>query len=122
MLPGWPDVTTSALHRITPLPDAAPDDRCAIIDIGSNSIRLVVYQNRSRVPATMFNEKVMAGLGRGLSERGRMSDAAMDVAVAGLKRFAALTRAMGINHVRTVATAAVREARNGPDFIARVFA
>jgi exopolyphosphatase/guanosine-5'-triphosphate,3'-diphosphate pyrophosphatase len=121
MPPGWPDPMTPALHRISPQPDAAPDDRCAIIDIGSNSIRLVVYQNRSRVPATMFNEKVMAGLGRGLSERGRMSDAAMDVAVAGLKRFAALTRAMGISQVRTVATAAVREARNGPDFIARVF-
>ena len=98
----------------------AVDDRCAIIDIGSNSIRLVVYHGRTRMPEAMFNEKVMAGLGRGLAANGRLSDSAMAVAVAGLKRFAALTRAMGIAHVRTVATAAVREAQNGPAFIARV--
>ncbi len=96
------------------------DDRCAIIDIGSNSIRLVVYQGRTRMPATMFNEKVMAGLGRGLASNGRLSKGAMDVAVAGLRRFAALTRAMGIAQVRTVATAAVREASNGQAFIDRV--
>lgn len=95
----------------------AADDRCAIIDIGSNSIRLVVYQGRTRMPATMFNEKVMAGLGRGLASNGRLSKGAMDVAVAGLRRFAALTRAMGIAQVRTVATAAVREASNGQAFI-----
>jgi exopolyphosphatase/guanosine-5'-triphosphate,3'-diphosphate pyrophosphatase len=100
----------------------AVDDRCAIIDIGSNSIRLVVYQGHTRIPATMFNEKVMAGLGRGLAANGKLSDASMDVAVAGLRRFAALTRAMGIANVRTVATAAVREAKNGAAFIARVAA
>jgi exopolyphosphatase/guanosine-5'-triphosphate,3'-diphosphate pyrophosphatase len=96
------------------------DDRCAIIDIGSNSIRLVVYQGSTRIPTTMFNEKVMAGLGRGLANSGEMSKGAMQVAVAGLKRFAAIARAMGISQVRTVATAAVREAANGPDFIDRV--
>lgn len=111
-------------HRIGLAPAAGPadpvDDRCAIIDIGSNSIRLVVYQGRTRIPTTMFNEKVMAGLGRGLSANGELGKGAMQVAVAGLKRFAALTRAMGIADVRTVATAAVREARNGPAFIDRV--
>jgi exopolyphosphatase/guanosine-5'-triphosphate,3'-diphosphate pyrophosphatase len=121
MPPGLPDSVVSLARPLEPQPASAQDDRCAIIDIGSNSIRLVVYQGRTRMPATMFNEKVMAGLGRGLAERGRMSDSAIEVAVAGLKRFAALTRAMGIANVRTVATAAVREARNGPDFIARVY-
>lgn len=121
MLPGWPEPAVRLMSGPGAAPHAA-DDRCAIIDIGSNSIRLVVYQNRSRVPSTMFNEKVMAGLGRGLADRGRMTDAAMEMAIAGLKRFAALTRAMGISHVRTVATAAVREAKNGPEFIARVMA
>jgi exopolyphosphatase/guanosine-5'-triphosphate,3'-diphosphate pyrophosphatase len=90
---------------------------CAIIDIGSNSIRLVVYQGRTRVPETIFNEKVMAGLGRGLAANGKLAGGAMKVAVAGLRRFATLTRAMGIVDVQTVATAAVREASNGQDFI-----
>jgi len=99
---------------------AQADDRCAIIDIGSNSIRLVVYQGRTRIPATMFNEKVMAGLGRGLAANGRMGEGAMALAITGLKRYAALTRAMGIANVRTVATAAVREAANGAAFIERV--
>ncbi|WP_353216863.1 Ppx/GppA family phosphatase [Sandarakinorhabdus sp.] len=105
-----------------PLTAAMPsgDDRCAIIDIGSNSIRLVVYQGRTRIPAIMFNEKVMAGLGRGLAANGKLGKGAMSVAVDGLQRFAALTRAMSISDVRTVATAAVREASNGPAFIARV--
>ena len=136
MPPGWPDMAgmgpepvKSLARRFglaapapSPQPAAAPapDARCAIIDIGSNSIRLVAYRAGTRVPETLFNEKVMAGLGRGLAANGRLSDGAMDVALGGLRRFAALTRAMGISDVRTVATAAVREAGNGADFIARV--
>ena len=120
MLPGWPEPVIDPARPTGPVPLHAADDRCAIIDIGSNSIRLVVYQGRTRVPATMFNEKVMAGLGRGLANNGRMSDNAMGVAVAGLRRFAALVEAMGISNVRTVATAAVREAKNGQAFIDRV--
>ena len=112
----------SMVERLRPPAATTGDDRCAIIDIGSNSIRLVVYHGRTRMPETMFNEKVMAGLGRGIAANGRLSDNAMKVAVAGLCRFAALTRAMGIAHVRTVATAAVREAKNGQDFIDRVAA
>ncbi len=122
MPPGLPEPVLSLARRagLIAVPDGASDDRCAIIDIGSNSIRLVVYQGRTRVPATMFNEKVMAGLGRSLAANNRMGGGAMTVAIAGLKRFAALTRAMGITSVRTVATAAVREAENGAEFIARV--
>jgi len=122
MPPALPEPVLTLARRMGLADQAAPaaDDRCAIIDIGSNSIRLVVYQGRTRMPATMFNEKVMAGLGRGLASNDRLSDRAMDVAVAGLRRFAALIRAMGITQVRTVATAAVREARNGAAFIERV--
>jgi exopolyphosphatase / guanosine-5'-triphosphate,3'-diphosphate pyrophosphatase len=122
MPPALPEPVISLARRVglEPVRAELPDDRCAIIDIGSNSIRLVVYQGRTRIPATMFNEKVMAGLGRGLAANGRMGDGAMAVAITGLKRYAALTRAMGIANVRTVATAAVREAANGPAFIARV--
>ena len=92
----------------------------AIIDIGSNSVRLVVYQGLTRIPATLFNEKVMAGLGRGLAANGRLGRGAMDTAVTALSRFAALASAMGVETLRTVATAAVREAENAPEFLARV--
>ncbi len=94
----------------------------AIIDIGSNSVRLVVYEGLTRIPATLFNEKVMAGLGRGLAANGRLGKGAMDTAVTALSRFAALASAMGVANLRTVATAAVREAGNADEFIARVAA
>ncbi len=93
-----------------------------IIDIGSNSVRLVVYQGLTRVPAALFNEKVMAGLGRGLAANGRLGSGSMDTAVAALARFASLATAMGVTSLRTVATAAVREAANASEFLARVSA
>ncbi len=94
--------------------------RIAIIDIGSNSIRLVVYKGLSRTPAVLFNEKVMAGLGRGLATGGKLSNEAMDIAVTALARFAHLCEAMGVDSLRAVATAAVREAGNGAAFVDRV--
>lgn len=106
---------------LTMLPEAQPG-LSAIIDIGSNSVRLVVYQGVSRMPATLFNEKVMAGLGRGLAQNGKLSEASMELAVTALKRFAALAEAMQVSSLRTVATAAVREAANGKAFVARVAA
>ena len=92
--------------------------RTAIIDIGSNSIRLVVYQGPQRLPAVLFNEKVMAGLGRSLAQTGAIDAAAMESARAALARFAWLAREMGAGEVRTVATAAVREASNGAELVA----
>ncbi len=100
------------------LPSA--DGLIGIIDIGSNSVRLVVYQGLTRIPATLFNEKVMAGLGRGLAANGRLGKGAMDNAVTALRRFAALAAGMGVTSLRTVATAAVREAANADEFIGRV--
>ena len=91
-----------------------------IIDIGSNSVRLVVYRGMSRTPPAVFNEKVMAGLGRGLAQNGRLTDASMDSAVSALARFAMLARDMQLVSLRTVATAAVREALNADAFIDRV--
>jgi exopolyphosphatase / guanosine-5'-triphosphate,3'-diphosphate pyrophosphatase len=88
-----------------------------IIDIGSNSIRLVVYQGLSRTPPILFNEKVMAGLGRGVADDGRLNDVSIAVALSTLGRFAMLANDMGLSSLRTVATAAVREAANSTDFI-----
>ena len=89
----------------------------AIIDIGSNSVRLVVYAGAERVPGPIFNEKVLAGLGAGVGETGLISREAWDVALAMLERFKLLLRYMGVRQTKVVATAAVRDARNGPEFI-----
>ncbi|MFQ3595694.1 MAG: Ppx/GppA family phosphatase [Sphingomonadaceae bacterium] len=94
--------------------------RLAIIDIGSNSVRLVVYQGLSRAASVLFNEKVMAGLGRGVAADGALAPDTIEVAVAALARFARLCEAMEVDSLRAVATAAVREAPNGPAFLARV--
>lgn len=102
-----------------PKPDSAgPDTRVAIIDIGSNSVRLVVYRGAARLPAILFNEKVMAGLGRGLSETGAIGAGSLALARAALARFALLAREMQVRELRTVATAAVRDASNGRELIA----
>ncbi|WP_025560900.1 Ppx/GppA phosphatase family protein [Sphingomonas sp. UNC305MFCol5.2] len=91
--------------------------RVAIIDIGSNSVRLVVYDGAARLPAVLFNEKVMAGLGRSLSDTGAIDKAGLARARAALARFAALAREMQVSELRTVATAAVRDASNGGELI-----
>ena len=88
-----------------------------IIDIGSNSIRLVVYQGLSRVPPVIFNEKVMAGLGRGVANDGKLDAGAIGVALTALSRFAMLAHDMAVTSLRTVATAAVREASNADEFV-----
>lgn len=93
-------------------------ERVAIIDIGSNSIRLVVYQGPARLPAILFNEKVMAGLGRSLNATGAIDPEALAAAEVALARFAWVAREMDVARLRTVATAAVRDASNGGDLIA----
>ena len=92
----------------------------AIIDIGSNSVRLVVYSSASRIPSVIFNEKVMAGLGVGVAETGMLSEASQERALGALRRFAALVAQIGADTIRTVATAAVRDASNGAEFLDEV--
>jgi len=91
--------------------------RTAIIDIGSNSIRLVVYDGPRRIPFVLFNEKVMAGLGADMGRTGRIGEQAMMRALSALERFARLCVEMGVDHVACVATAAVRDAANGAELI-----
>ncbi len=91
----------------------------AVIDIGSNSIRLLVYESVARSPTPLFNEKVLSGLGRKVSTTGRLGDKAMERALEALRRFRALERQMGVQHSFAVATEAVRRAQNGRDFIQR---
>ena len=92
----------------------------AVIDVGSNSVRLVVYENGGRAPLPIFNEKVLCGLGRGLDRTGRMPGKAMRLALEALHRFAQLCPQMGVREIQAVATAAVREASNGTEFLETV--
>jgi exopolyphosphatase/guanosine-5'-triphosphate,3'-diphosphate pyrophosphatase len=100
-------------------PEADRPDR-AVIDIGSNTVRLVVYAGSRRAPEVWLNEKVSAKLGRDLSATGRMPQKAIDLALSALARFATILPDLGIQDVQTVATAAVRDAENGPEFLDRV--
>lgn len=97
--------------------ETSRDSRRAIIDVGSNSVRLVIYDGPARIPYELHNEKVQARLGRGLSETGRIDPEAYNLALGACGRFKALLDASGITAVRTVATAAAREATNGPDLL-----
>ncbi len=92
----------------------------AIIDIGSNTVRLVVYGGTMRAPIVLLNEKVTARLGRDIAAQGKLADEAVDLAMRGLKRFALLLQDLKVEDVDVVATAAVREASNGSKFVARL--
>jgi exopolyphosphatase/guanosine-5'-triphosphate,3'-diphosphate pyrophosphatase len=89
----------------------------SIVDIGSNSIRLVIYEGLNRAPAMLFNEKVMCGLGKGIAQTGNMDEGSVTRALAALHRFKALSHQARAYTMFVLATAAAREAANGPDFI-----
>jgi len=90
----------------------------SVIDIGSNSVRLVIYEGLNRAPSVLFNEKVLCGLGKGLVATGRMDEAGIARALAALKRFRALSEQARASEMHVLATAAAREAENGAAFIA----
>jgi len=92
--------------------------RCGVVDLGSNSVRLVVYEGRRRNPSIIFNEKAVLRLGQGLQESGFLNKEGMRQALTVLHRYHAVARAMGADPFEVLATAAVRDARNGPDFVA----
>lgn len=105
------------LHRD---PATRTMERLGVVDIGSNSVRFVVFDGAARSPAYFFNEKVMCGLGLGLAESGRLNPEGRARALTALSRFAALGRGMDLPPLSAVATAAVREAEDGPEFCAEI--
>ena len=92
----------------------------AVVDVGSNSVRLVLYRVEGRSMWTVFNEKVLAGLGRDLKNTGRLSEDGAASALAALKRFRMVVERLPPGRVFTAATAAIREAADGPMFAERV--
>jgi exopolyphosphatase/guanosine-5'-triphosphate,3'-diphosphate pyrophosphatase len=91
----------------------------AVVDIGSNSVRLVVYEGAVRSPTPIFNEKVLCGLGRQVGSTGRLGEDSVKLALEALSRFKAITRILGVKNVWAIATAACRDAADGPQFIVR---
>lgn len=97
-------------------PGARALSRVGVVDVGSNSVRMVVFDGAARSPAYFYNEKVMAGLGQGLAETGMLNPQGRERAFAALKRFSLLAKGMEIGPLTCVATAAVRDAADGPQF------
>ncbi|PPD43289.1 MAG: exopolyphosphatase [Methylocystis sp.] len=89
----------------------------AIVDIGSNSVRLVAYQALSRAPTPIFNEKAMCALGKGVVTSGRLPEEGVEKALKALRRYRALCETMGVLDTEVIATAAARDAENGPAFL-----
>lgn len=103
-------------------PSADGPGLIAVIDIGSNSVRMVVYDSLSRVPIPVFNEKVNCKLDIGLHATHRLCDEKIALTLGTLERFSILIRNMGISDLIAVATAAVRDAENGQDFATKASA
>lgn len=91
----------------------------AVIDIGSNSVRLVVFERAARNPVTLFNEKAICAIGRNMVSTGKLDADGMAMALVTLRRFRAVLQGMGVKDIQVVATAAARDARNGPAFVRR---
>ncbi len=110
-----PDVTTGIRSVDRSEEDAPP---VAIVDIGSNSVRLVAYEALSRSLTPIFNEKAMCGLGKGVVTTGRLPKESVAKALTALRRFKVLCATMEISDIEVIATAAVRDAANGASFLA----
>jgi exopolyphosphatase / guanosine-5'-triphosphate,3'-diphosphate pyrophosphatase len=91
-----------------------------IVDLGSNSIRLVVYDDFGRAPFPRFNEKSLVALGQGLGEDGRFTPEAMKNALGAIRRFGAVAKAMDVPRVDILATEATRKAKNGAELVAAI--
>jgi exopolyphosphatase/guanosine-5'-triphosphate,3'-diphosphate pyrophosphatase len=94
-----------------------PSPRCAVVDLGSNSVRLVVFEGIGRNPVAIFNEKAVLRLGRGLQMTGRLNEEGVEAALTVMHRYYAIAQAMGADPFEVLATAAVRDATNGPEFV-----
>jgi exopolyphosphatase/guanosine-5'-triphosphate,3'-diphosphate pyrophosphatase len=91
--------------------------RSAVVDLGSNSVRLVVFEGAGRNPNAIFNEKAVLRLGKGLQQTGKLNEEGLEQALTVMARYAAIAHAMHADPFEVLATAAVRDASNGPDFV-----
>lgn len=97
-------------------PSARALARVGVVDVGSNSVRLVVFDGAARSPAYFYNEKIMCALGAGMAETGHLSPEGRVRALSAMRRFKKLADSMGLSELTVVATAAVRDASDGRAF------
>src|SRR5210317_1132074 len=97
-------------------PGARALSRVGVVDVGSNSVRLVVFDGAARSPAYFYNEKIMCALGDGMANSGRLNPDGRRRALAAIDRFVHLAKGMGVPKLTAVATAAVRDASDGEEF------
>src|SRR5688572_26254491 len=102
------------------MPEGTTRDYVAVIDIGSNAVRLVVYDGLNRAPFKIHNERTQCHLGKHLATTGKLNPEGIAAALDSIGRYAGLIRAMKIKQVRAVATAAMRDAEDGAAFIKKV--
>lgn len=100
-------------HKV---PQTAPRP-VGVVDIGSNSVRLVVYEGPFRAPTPVFNEKELCGLGRNLASTGKLGTDAIACALTALKRFRAIADVLNVETLKVIATAAARDAQDGSLFV-----
>jgi exopolyphosphatase/guanosine-5'-triphosphate,3'-diphosphate pyrophosphatase len=100
--------------------DQPARERVGIVDLGSNSIRLVVYDRLARTAQPLFNERIICGIGRDVATTGMLAPDGVELALRNLTRFAALARAMHVHELEILATAATRDAADGPLFLDQV--
>ena len=105
------------MSHVTPLAIPDRENRVGVLDIGSNSVRLVVFEGGRRMPIPIFNEKALCALGADLRETGRLSETGRVSAIVNIGRFTEIAREMELSRLDVLATAAVREAENGADFV-----
>ncbi len=108
------ELTVQAMGRLSGV------DPIAVLDIGSNSVRLVVYEHHARTLTPLFNEKAACALGRGVASSGKIAQKNADLALKAIARFGLVTKLMGVETVHVLATSAVRESSNGPAFMGQV--
>ena len=99
-------------------PGAGPTSRkpVAVLDIGSNSVRLVVYNGETRTPIPLHNEKAICALGKGLEKTGYLNADGVGMAFDTVARFAKIAKSLGVERIDALATAAVRDAADGEAF------
>jgi exopolyphosphatase/guanosine-5'-triphosphate,3'-diphosphate pyrophosphatase len=91
----------------------------AVVDIGSNSVRLVIYESETRAAATLHNEKSICAIGREMVSTGRLHAEGCAMALEALARFKMLADGLNVQVREAVATAAARDATNGAEFVRR---
>lgn len=112
-------MASSASHDNARRGAAAGEGPIGVVDIGSNSVRLVIYDRLVRSPLALFNEKSLCAIGRNMVRSGVLDEEGSTAAMAALGRFREIARSVRVQRLETFATAAVRDARNGAEFVAR---